>query len=51
VHPPPACAFHPRSRFAQPICTQETPPLRPIEATAQRSACHFAEDLEGVPAR
>jgi oligopeptide/dipeptide ABC transporter ATP-binding protein len=51
VHPPPGCAFHPRCRFAQPICSQETPLLRPIEGTGQRSACHFAEDLEGVPAR
>ncbi|MGH8974024.1 MAG: ABC transporter ATP-binding protein [Acidimicrobiia bacterium] len=51
VHPPPACPFHPRCRFAQPICSQETPLLRPIEGTGQRSACHFAEDLEGVSAR
>jgi oligopeptide/dipeptide ABC transporter ATP-binding protein len=50
VHPPPACAFHPRCRFAQPICSQETPLLRPIEGTGQRSACHFAELLEEVPA-
>ena len=46
VHPPPACPFHPRCRFARPVCSSETPALRPIEGTAQRSACHFAEELE-----
>ena len=51
VHPPPACAFHPRCRFAQPVCAEQTPPLRPIEGTGQCSACHFAETLEEVTAR
>jgi oligopeptide/dipeptide ABC transporter ATP-binding protein len=51
VHPPPACAFEPRCRFAQAICSRDTPPLRPIEGTAQRSACHFAESLEELAAR
>ncbi|MGH9041675.1 MAG: ABC transporter ATP-binding protein [Acidimicrobiia bacterium] len=51
VHPPPACAFNPRCRFAQPVCGEDTPPLRPIEGTGQRSACHFAETLDGVSAR
>ena len=51
LRPPPACAFHPRCRFAQPVCRAETPPLRPIQGTAQRSACHFAEDLDGTGAR
>ena len=48
VHPPPACAFHPRCPFAQPMCREETPLLRPIGGTAQCSACHFAEDLDGL---
>ncbi|MGH9003239.1 MAG: ABC transporter ATP-binding protein, partial [Acidimicrobiia bacterium] len=51
VHPPPGCAFHPRCRFAQAVCSQDTPALRPIEGTGQRSACHFAETLEGASAR
>jgi oligopeptide/dipeptide ABC transporter ATP-binding protein len=50
IHPPPACPFHPRCPLAQPVCSQETPALRPIEGTAQCSACHFAEELEGVRA-
>jgi len=48
VHPPPGCAFHPRCRFARTMCQEETPLLRPIEGTAQCSACHFAEELEEV---
>ena len=48
VHPPPGCAFHPRCRFAQRMCREETPLLRPIEGTAQCSACHFAETLEAM---
>ncbi len=46
VNPPAGCAFHPRCRFAQAICREETPPLRPIEGTGQCASCHFAEDLE-----
>jgi oligopeptide/dipeptide ABC transporter ATP-binding protein len=46
VHPPPACAFHPRCPYAREICRTETPLLRPIEGTAQCSACHFAEELD-----
>jgi peptide/nickel transport system ATP-binding protein len=48
VHPPPACAFHPRCPFAREMCHEETPLLRPIEGTAQCSACHFAEELDGL---
>ncbi|HKN49819.1 MAG TPA: ABC transporter ATP-binding protein, partial [Actinomycetota bacterium] len=29
VHPPPACAFHPRCPFAREMCREETPLLRP----------------------
>lgn len=41
------CYFHPRCRYAQPICATETPPLRPIrgEQGTQLVACHFAEEL------
>ena len=46
VHPPPGCAFHPRCRFARTMCREETPCLHRIEGTAQRSACHFAEQLD-----
>jgi oligopeptide/dipeptide ABC transporter ATP-binding protein len=51
VHPPPACPFHPRCPFAQPMCREETPLLRPIGGPGQCSACHFAEELpDGVSA-
>ena len=48
IHPPPACPFHPRCRFAEPVCSRETPALRPIEGSGQQSACHFAERLAEV---
>ena len=28
--PPPGCKFHPRCRYAQPLCSQEEPPLTPL---------------------
>jgi peptide/nickel transport system ATP-binding protein len=46
---PPGCPFHPRCRFAQPVCRAEVPALREIGA-GRHAACHFAEtlDLQGV---
>ena len=43
--PPPGCKFHPRCRYAQPICAQEEPPLTPLP-DGRASACHFAEELD-----
>lgn len=44
VDPPPACRFHPRCRHAQPICSQQEPPL--IEFRPGRfAACHFGADF------
>ena len=43
--PPPGCTFHPRCRYAQPICSQEEPPLTPLPA-GRAAACHFAEELD-----
>ena len=43
--PPPGCAFHTRCPYAQELCHQEVPPLRPIEFE-QLAACHFADDLD-----
>jgi oligopeptide transport system ATP-binding protein len=45
---PPACNFHPRCPFAQPICTRDDPALRVVQGDAHCSACHFAEDLAGI---
>ncbi len=48
--PPSGCYFHPRCRYAQALCSQETPPLRDI-GNGHYVACHFAEqlNLRGVP--
>lgn len=44
AHPPMGCAFHPRCRFAQPVCAQKAPQL--IHITADHAcACHFASEL------
>lgn len=49
--PPSGCYFHPRCRYAQDRCREETPELR-VVASGHESACHFAEelDLRGVTA-
>ena len=44
ANPPSGCRFHPRCRFAQPICTQEDPKLVEI-LPGQFAACHFAQEL------
>jgi peptide/nickel transport system ATP-binding protein len=44
ANPPSGCYFHPRCRYAQPICSQAEPQLVSIEGTHQ-AACHFAGKL------
>ncbi len=44
-NPPGGCYFHPRCRYAQPTCSQETPTLREI-APGHMVSCHLAEQLE-----
>jgi len=44
MHIPPGCAFHPRCRMAQDICTEKVPPLLELGGV-RSSACLFAEDL------
>ncbi len=41
--PPPGCSFHPRCRYAQPLCRQQEPEL--TARAGRASACHFADDL------
>jgi peptide/nickel transport system ATP-binding protein len=45
ANPPSGCYFHPRCRYAQPICAQERPILRDV-GNEHWVACHFAEELE-----
>jgi oligopeptide transport system ATP-binding protein len=41
---PTGCRFHTRCPRAEPLCSQESPPLRVI-APGHLAACHFAEEL------
>ncbi len=44
ANPPSGCYFHPRCRYAQEICAEETPALREV-SPEHWAACHFAEVL------
>ena len=44
-NPPSGCYFHPRCRYVQERCQQETPDLRTV-AGDRHVACHFAEELD-----
>lgn len=43
--PPSGCYFHPRCRYAQDICKEETPSWTEV-ASDHFAACHFAEELD-----
>jgi peptide/nickel transport system ATP-binding protein len=48
ANPPSGCYFHPRCRYAQPVCSTDAPPLRAVHAvdgTQHFAACHFADEL------
>ena len=45
ANPPGGCYFHPRCRFAEARCQQETPALREV-APGRFVRCHFAEKLD-----
>ena len=45
LHLPPGCVFHPRCRYAQGICKEEQPKLRPI-GPDRFVSCHLADDLQ-----
>jgi peptide/nickel transport system ATP-binding protein len=45
--PPTGCAFHPRCPLAQPVCREQSPPLREW-LPGRLAACHFALAEEGV---
>jgi peptide/nickel transport system ATP-binding protein len=44
ANPPSGCAFHPRCRYAQAICAQETPELKEV-LPEHWVSCHFASEL------
>ncbi len=44
ANPPSGCYFHPRCRYATPLCKQETPSLREVRPDHFVS-CHRAEEL------
>src|SRR5690606_31687258 len=46
---PPGCAFHPRCRYALPVCAEEVPPLMRPEGGSHASACHRAGWLAEQP--
>ncbi len=45
-NPPSGCYFHPRCRYAQAICSQQSPPLQDVGKGGHLAACHFASQLE-----
>jgi oligopeptide/dipeptide ABC transporter ATP-binding protein len=45
ANPPPGCIFHPRCRYAQPVCSQEEPKLVEVEPD-HHASCHFAAELD-----
>ena len=45
ANPPTGCVFHPRCRYAQDICREQTPPLVDV-APGHVARCHFADELE-----
>ena len=46
ANPPPGCNFHTRCPYAQDICRQIEPELKPVSAgSGQLAACHFMDSL------
>ncbi len=44
VNPPRGCRFHPRCKYAKPICMEKEPELIEV-APGHWSACHFAREI------
>jgi peptide/nickel transport system ATP-binding protein len=41
---PPGCPFHPRCRYAQPVCVEQAPPAVALGG-GRTSLCHFATEV------
>jgi peptide/nickel transport system ATP-binding protein/oligopeptide transport system ATP-binding protein len=50
TNPPRACRFHPRCPKAQPVCSQDEPPLEP-KGQGTVAACHFPLTRDEVAER
>jgi peptide/nickel transport system ATP-binding protein len=44
ANPPSGCYFHPRCRYAKPICSEQAPQLCEVES-GHWASCHFADKL------
>jgi len=42
INSPSGCRFHTRCPYAEPVCSQDKPALRPV-GDGRSAACHFAE--------
>ncbi len=49
IDPPPGCYFHPRCRYAQPVCRNE-PPVYRDTGNEHFAACHRADTIRLQPA-
>lgn len=45
VNIPTGCSYHPRCPFADDQCRTEDPGMIPVDESAHRSACHYAETV------
>jgi len=50
INLPSGCAFHPRCRLTKgrEVCRTDIPPLREVDGTGHRAACHFSEEMHAA---